>query len=298
MLALAAAATITPWRAWADESGFKMNFILASALYGTMDLDVILPEAHRTGAEHIDIWCLKHGNQREQIETIGHDAFSALLQKHNVKLGALTRYPLGPFGLRDELKVLKKFGGRMIVTGSGGPKGLSGAVLKTEMKNFIEKMKAEAAIAEELGVTIAIENHSASLLSSPDSLRYFAEYNSSKHLGIAFAPHHLHEVAGQMPKLIEDLGSNLAFVYAQEHGRGFTEKLPKEQELQQLPGFGGGLDYRPVLSSLKKIKFTGWIEIFMHPTPRGVPILPSAAEITSAINKSREHLEKCLRETP
>jgi hypothetical protein len=34
----------------------------------------------------------------------------------------------------------------------------------------------------------------------------------------------------------------------------------------------------------------------MHPTPRGVPILPTASEITTAISQSRTHIEKLLAE--
>lgn len=289
------AATVRLEALRAEDTEFRLKYILASALFGMMDLGVILPEVRKTGAEHIDIWCLKHGNQREQIDSMGMDAFAALLAKHDVKLGAVTRYPLGPFGLQDEMKVLQKLGGRVIVTGSNGPKGLSGDALKTAVQEFVEKMKPHARAAEALGVTIAIENHSGSLLSSVDSMRYFAEFNRSHNLGVAFAPHHLHDAVEHMPKLIEYLGRNVVFFYAQEHGGGFTEMLPKDKEMMQLPGFGGGLDYRPLLAALKKINYQGFVEIFMHPTPRGIPILPTATEITAAVNKSRSYLESCIR---
>ena len=268
---------------------FRLDYILASALYGTMDLDAILPEVARAGASAVDVWCLKHGNQREQVEAMGVDAFAILLKKHGVSLGAFTSYPKGPFGQAEELKTLKRLGGRVLVTGAGGK--------ADDARAFVEKMKPHAEFAEELGVTLAIENHGGSWLSTPDSLRRFADANRSRALGVAFAPHHLHAWADQMPRLIEDLGSNLAFFYAQEHGLGFLEKLEKEKELRQMPGFGGGLDYRPLLAALRKIRYAGFVEIFMHPTPRGVPILPTAAEITAAVNRSRACLEGCLRET-
>lgn len=68
-------------------------------------------------------------------------------------------------------------------------------------------------------------------------------------------------------------------------------------EMRQMPGFGGGLDYKPIVKALRDIRFSGWVEIFMHPTPRGVPILPTAREITDAINRSRRYVEACVRET-
>ncbi|HYG76252.1 MAG TPA: TIM barrel protein [Planctomycetota bacterium] len=286
--ALAGAASSVRAEAW------KPNYILASALYGTFPLADILPEIAKTGSACLDVWCLKHGNQREQIEEMGHDAFSELLKKHGAKVGSFTNYPLGPFGLQPEIKILAKFGGSILVTGSGGPKGLSGAAAKAEMAKFLEKMKPHADAAGAAGVKIAIENHSASLLHHPDSLRAFVELNKHSSLGVALAPHHLHTFAEQIPQLIEDLGSHLIFFYAQEHGRGYTEKLPKNEELMQLPGFGGGLDYKPVLRALRKINYPGWIEIFMHPTPRGIPILPRVAEVSAAVNKSRAYLEQCL----
>ncbi len=273
----------------AQEGDFRLTYILASALYGTMDLDAILPEVARAGASAIDVWCLKHGNQREQVEAMGVDAFAILLKKHGVSLGAFTSYPKGPFGQAEELKTLKRLGGRVLVTGAGGK--------ADDARAFVEKMKPHAALAEELGVTLAIENHGGSWLSTPDSLRRFADANRSRALGVAFAPHHLHAWADQMPRLIEDLGPNLAFFYAQEHGLGFLEKLEKEKEMRQMPGFGGGLDYRPLLAALRKIRYAGFVEIFMHPTPRGVPILPTAPEITAAVNRSRAYLDGRLRET-
>ena len=294
---LAVAATVPLVARAAAREPLRLRYILASALYGEMPLDVILPEVAKTGCEAVDIWCRVHGNQREQIAELGDDAFSALLSRHRVKLGVSTRYPLGPTGLGDEMKWMKKFGGGVIVTGSGGPKGLPVAELKAAMQGFFERMKPHVATAEANGVTIAIENHGNSLLHHPDSLRYFAEFNRSANLGVALAPHHLHPWIEQLPALIRDLGAKqIPFMYFQEHSEGIFKKVAKEIELRQLPGFGGGLDYRPVIKALADIRYTGLVEIFMHPMPRGIPILPTVAEITAAINRSRDYIERCRRE--
>lgn len=74
-----------------------------------------------------------------------------------------------------------------------------------------------------------------------------------------------------------------------------TRKLPKEQELLQLPG-RGDLDFVPLLAALKKINYQGRTEIFMHPVPRGIPIQPTAEQVTAEINRSREYLENCLKQ--
>lgn len=293
---LAVAATAPVVARAAPREAFRLRYILSSAMYGEMPLDVILPEVAKTGSEAIDIWCRVHGNQREQITEMGDAAFAALLAKHQVKLGVSTRYPLGPMGLQDEMRWMKKFGGGIIVTGSKGPREPQGEEAKAGVRAFLEQMKPHVAVAEENGVVIAIENHDKQLLYHPDSLRYFAEFNRSRHLGVAFAPHHLHAWTDQIPALLRDLGANqLPFMYFQEHSDGIRQKVAKEVEMQQMPGYGS-LDYRPIVRALRDIRYTGYVEIFMHPTPRGIPILPTVGEITAAIKRSRAYVERCLRE--
>ncbi len=107
------------------------------------------------------------------------------------------------------------------------------------------------------------------------------------------APYHLPQEAPQLGQLIETLGDSIAVFYAWQHGMGCHEKLPKEQELLQMPG-RGDLDFGPLLAALKRIDYAGWTEIFMHPVPRGIPILETAADVTGEINRSRAYLEARL----
>ncbi|MGK0237079.1 MAG: sugar phosphate isomerase/epimerase [Candidatus Pelagisphaera sp.] len=284
----------------AKKKSLKLNYTLSSALYGEMALHEILPEIARAGCQSIDIWRRRHGNQREQISEMGDAACQALLKKHKAKISVSTCYPLGPLGLQEEMRWLRQYGGKVIVTGSGRypDKDPVGAAAKAQVKTMLEKLKPHVAKAEENGITIALENHSNQLLYHPDALRYFAEFNKSPNLGVAFAPHHLHAFESEIPSLIRDLGNgNIPFMYFQEHSPGIFEKVPKEIEMQQLPGYGGGLDYRHIVAALRGIEYTGLVEIFMHPVPRGIPILPTIKEVTAAINKSRSYIEECLVDT-
>ena len=63
-----------------------------------------------------------------------------------------------------------------------------------------------------------------------------------------------------------------------------------------MPGAAGppDLDFEPLVDALKSINYSGWTEIFMHPVPRGVPILETAAAVTEEINLARKYLEGCL----
>jgi len=262
-------------------------------MYGKMPLSEILPEVRKTGSRHIDIWPEHHANQREQIEAMGHERFAAMLRRHQIELGIITRFDLGPFGLQDEMQVLKKLGGSMVICGARGPKNLKGQALKTAVRGFVEKMKPRVGAAERLGVTIGIENHANSLIDSPDSIRWFAELSSSRSLGIALAPYHLPQNPGLIAELIADLEDRLVHFYAWQHGMGCHQKLPKHQELMQLPG-RGDLDFVPIVGALKKIDYAGWTEVFMHPVPRGIPIMPTVEEVTAHINLARHYLDKCL----
>ncbi len=288
------AAAAAPARLVAAASAFRFRYILGSCMYGKTKLAEILPEVSKAGAEHLDVWPERHGNQREQLEAMGHDRFAEMLKEHGVKLGMLTRYDLGPFRLQDEMRVAQKLGATIIIAGSGGPKNLTGEKLKAAVKQFIEKMRPHAKVAEQLGITIGIENHGNALICSPDSLRWFAELADAKNIGIALAPYHLPQDPGAIAKLIKDLGPRLVHFYAWQHGNGCHKKLPKVEELLQMPG-RGPMDFTPIVRALKGSNYEGWVEVFMHPVPRGIPILETSAKVTAEINRARGYLATCLQ---
>ncbi len=280
----------------AESSLLRLKYIVGSCMYGYTPVAEILPEVAKTGAAAIDVWPKVHGNQREQLDELGEEKFRSLLKTHGVSLGCITQYKLGPFGLKDELPLAERFGCRTIVTGAKGPKGLSGGELKAAVGKFCEQMKPHLALAEEHGVTIAIENHGNALVDSPDSLKWLVELRPSEHLGIALAPYHLPQDEKLLAGLIRSLGNSISMFYAWQHGMGCMKKLPKEQELLQMPG-RGDLDFGPLLAALAEVEYSGWTEIFMHPVPRGVPILEKTADVTAEINRSRAYLERLLEAT-
>ncbi len=280
-------------RAAPPAAEFRLKYLLSSAMYGTAPLATVLPEVPGTGSSAIDIWPRPHANHREQVAEMGLDAFGALLEKHKVRLGVLTQYKLGPFGLAPELPVAKRFGCRTIVCGARGNRNATGEALKREVRKFVEQMKPHADAAGAHGVSIAVENHSGQILATADGMKWFAEMATHPHLGLAFAPHHLPQDAGMQGKLIPELGNNIYFFYAQQYGTGSHRKQPREKELLQMPG-RGTLDFTPLLRGLKKVNFAGFTEPFMHPYPRGVPIHETIAGVTAEINRSRDYLEECL----
>lgn len=279
-----AAETAAPW---------KLNYMLASSMYGNLTLAEILPEVRKTGATAIELWPKKHGTQREEMDAIGHDKFAGMLKEHGVGFGGTTRYDLGPLKLEKEIAIVKKFGGTFIITGGKGEwKNVTPLQLKANVKGFVEQMKPHAALAAESGVTIGIENHVNNLIDKPDSLKWLADdIRNMPGIGIAFAPYHLPQDTALLADLIRHIDKKMTLFYAWEHGMGCSKPMPKEEELQQMPG-RGPLDWKPLLQALKETNFTGPTEVFMHPTPRGIPILPTAAETTAEIVRGGQHLDE------
>ncbi len=277
-----------------DENHLEPRYILASCMYGYTKLAEIMPEVQKSGSTAIDIWPKRHGDQREQLDEMGEQKFADLLREHDVALGCITQFKLGPFGLEDEMRLAERLGCHTMVTGAVGPKGLQGAELKAAVGKFIEQLKPHLAVAEETGVTIAIENHGNGLIETPDSMKWLAELYPSRQLGIALAPYHLPQDETLLSDLVRALGNRITVFYAWQYGMGCHKKLPKEQELLQLPG-RGKLDFVPIVSALKKINYRRWTEVFMHPVPRGIPILQTAPQVTAEINRSRLYLEACMK---
>ncbi len=272
---------------------FALRYAVASSLYGGLSLDEILPEVRKQGSSAIDLWPRRHGTQREEADAWGRERLSRTLALHGVQLALTTRFDLGPFALEQEIGFVASHGGRLIVTAAKGETGLKGSALKEAVRRFVEAMRPTLDRAGAAGVEIAIENHSNTLVNPAESILWLRDFSHGLPLGIALAPYHLPQDPALLAGLIRDLGDRLLLFYAWEYGRGCMKPMPLEEELMQLPG-RGLLDWAPPLRALRDIRFAGWTEIFMHPTPRGRPILETAGQVTAEINRAREHLEKVL----
>lgn len=282
------------------ETNFSLKHILATSLFGTEKLETILPIARQLGISAIDLWPKIHGSQREELTEMGEERFQSLLHQHNVQLGCITQFPLGPFGLQEEIKLCQRLKCHTIVTGSGGQAGLKEDDLKKGIENFFKSIQPHWDHARNHQVTIAIENHSKSLLDSPDSLRWFCEFHDQNSrgdksgLGIAFAPYHLPQDSKLLTQLLSEVLPCTSLFYAWQHGKGCMQAQPKQDELLQLPG-KGTLDFAPLLDVLRTNQYAGWTEIFMHPFPRGIPILPQLDLAAEELRNAKSHLESLIQ---
>ena len=189
---------------------WRPNYILSSALYGPATLPEILPEVAKTGATSIDLWPKPHGTQREEIESRGVEQVQQLLEKHDVRLGGIACYRPGAFKLDSELAVVRQLGDAetVLVTMAPGDCTLCGKPLDAAIQAFLSKLSPAIKQAESGAGIIAIENHSNSLLNSPESIRRFTTLVESDHIGIALAPHHLPQDGNLLADLAGDAGSS------------------------------------------------------------------------------------------
>ena len=273
-----------------DRANYRLRYILGSPMYGKAPLADVLTEVRKIGARHIDLWPMPHANHLEQVVEMGADRVARMLSDAEVELGVITRYDLRPNTIGEGLPLVKRLGGRMLITGAGQGRGESD---QERIGAFLETMKPQVERAAGEGVVLGIENHGNTLLDTPNSIRTFAEMNESPNLGIALAPYHLPQEPDRIAQLIRDIGSDLVFFQGWQHGMGCRKKLPKEQEMLQMPG-RGPLDFGPIVRALRAVDYRGWTEIFMHPVPRGIPIRDTTANVTEEICRAKNYLDGCL----
>jgi sugar phosphate isomerase/epimerase len=213
---------------------FKLRYVLSTSLYGTLPIADIVPEVHPTGSEALDIWAGRWGNQREQIDALGHEAFADLLKKHRARVGTYTCMDPGFPESEPHMRTMRKFGGDMIIAGFGGggagAKLPGGDELRRGIRTQIGALKPIIAKAGELNVKLAIENHLGGLLASPESLKILVEEIPEQHVGVALAPYHLPQDPELLGRLVGDLGERILFFYAWQHGDGSGDIPPEAQK--------------------------------------------------------------------
>ena len=208
-------------------SRWQPNYILSSALYGSATLPEILPEVAKTDATSIDLWPQPHGTQREEIESRGVEQVQQLLEKHDVRLGGIACYRPGAFKLDSEFTVARQLGDSqtVLVTMAPGNGTLSGKPLDAAIRAFLSKISPAIKQADAGAGVIAIENHSNSLLNTPESIRRFTTLVENDRVGIALAPHHLPQDGNLLADLAGDAGSAIKFVYAQQVWEGLKREV-------------------------------------------------------------------------
>ena len=265
-------ALLAAGRARGAEGRWKMRLSTSSIHFKSLPIEKACQRIAELGFEGIDIWSAHAGcpHLDDVLKRLGPEGLKEILAKNKLKLYAFSVYS---GGYRRYAELLGKVGGGVAVHGSAGrcdPKELT-----SRMKAFLEALKPEAELAEKHNSYVAIENHGHALLDSVDSLKAFAELNTSPRLGIALAPYHIQSRKESVEAAIEAAGKQLFFFYAWQHQGGTS----------QLPGIGT-TDCVPWLAALAKVGYAWYVNPFMHGEPEPDPM-------AEALAKSRDYLQAC-----
>jgi len=224
----------------------------------------------KLGFEAIDIWSAHEGcpHLDDVAKRLGAEGLKELLVRHKLKLAAFSVYS-GGYARYAEL--LGKVGGGVAIQGSAPP--CKPEELTSRMRQFIEGLKPLVELAEKNNSYLAIENHGQALLDSVDSLKAFVDLNASPRLGIALAPYHLQALNASVPDAIRICAKQLFFFYA-------WQCYP---ESKQLPGLGP-TDMMPWIQALANIRYSRYVNPFMHGHPEADVIFANLAQARDYLN--------------
>jgi hypothetical protein len=108
---------IAAYPALSAEVPWKLNYMLASSMYGSLPLAEILPRSKRPVRPPLNFGPKSMARSARNWMPWDMTRFAAMLKEHGVGFGGTTRYDLGPFKLSGGNRVVKKLGGSFIVTG-------------------------------------------------------------------------------------------------------------------------------------------------------------------------------------
>jgi sugar phosphate isomerase/epimerase len=257
--------------AGSSPGGWQPHFSASSLLFRELSLEDACARIAELGFAAVDIWSAYENcpHLDSALNELGPAGLKSILQRHRLQLGSFSTY-VG--GYAKYARLLGQAGGGLAIQGSAGP--CDPSQLTRSMRQFLEELKPLLSLAEQHDSYLAIENHEHSLLSSLDSIKAFVELNASPRLGIALAPYHLQAIQASVPAAIELCGAQLFFFYAWQKADGVA----------QLPGIGP-TDFAPWLKALAKIRYSRYLNPFMHGHVAG-------EERTAALKKAKDHLAK------
>jgi sugar phosphate isomerase/epimerase len=258
------------WGAAVNDLPVDLRLSTSSNHFKSLPLDEACRRIAALGFQGIDIWsAYEECPHLDEAVRLGGSGLRGLLAQHQLGLCAFSCY-VGGFAKYAEL--LGATGGGLAIQGSAAP--CAPAELTSRMRAFHEDLKPLVELAERHQARLAIENHGTALLDSLDSFKAFVDLNPSPRVGIALAPYHLQAGGTAVEAAIRVAGSQLFFFYAWQHQPGTA----------QLPGHGP-TEFRPWLRALTEIRYSGYVNPFMHGHLE-------AAEMSAALAIARDYLKE------
>jgi sugar phosphate isomerase/epimerase len=154
------------------------------------------------------------------------------------------------------LTLAKALGAKCITTEPGGPveKGQS---WQSALKLFVEMIKPVAEHAEKEGVLLLVEPEPELLIETADQFEEFMKHIHSPAIGLNFDIGHSYCVSDDPAPTVERLARYLKHVH--------LEDIAATRKHHHLVPGEGVIDFKPVIQSLKKIGYDGWVTIELYP---------------------------------
>lgn len=247
--ALALAGCASPSRSpRSDGTGLRLS--TSSIHFRRLALEAACERIAALGFAAVDLWSAHEGcpHLDDALNRLGPAGLKQLLARLNLRLGSFSTY-VG--GYARYAALLGGAGGGVAIQGSAGP--CAPTELVGQMRKFFETLKPLVELLEQHESWLAIENHGAALLDSPESFQAFVDLNPFRRVGIALAPYHVQARNDSVEAAIRIAGGQLLFFYAWQKGDG----------LAQLPGHGP-TDFAPWLRALRDVGYTRYVNPFMH----------------------------------
>ena len=226
------------------------RFSASTVLYGRQALDKACAELAAVGLRHIDLWHVE--NWCEHL-SVGVPAVRDTLRRHGLKLDSVSAFNWPPARLPALLDQLAELNGRALITASAKP-GIS-------VSCYLEQIDPVIRHAESLGVTLAIENHGATVIDSIESMQTMLSLEPSHALGVAISPIHLFNRDESTADAIQALGQRVALCYAWDWGaKGLANW--RDPALQFIGT--GNIDHRPIFEALHAARYAHPFQLFAH----------------------------------
>lgn len=248
------------------------EFFTSTVLYGEQSLERACREIAGLGLRAVDLWHVR--GWCEHLEA-GEEGVRQILQRHGLRLEAISAFGAGPEELAELLPVLARLGGHALVTGSTPP--------TVPVAEFARRIRPLAERAAELGVVLAIENHGQATIDSLDSMVKLCEDLPGGGVGIALAPIHLWNRGEETAAAVRALRGRIGLMYLWDWGPSAQAnwKDPQEQFLGT-----GRIDFGPVAEALRATGYGRPLCVFAH-GPEHWPPERASAELDQALQRAR-----------
>lgn len=257
--------------------------VASTLMYGHYSRKELLREIASAGLQHVDLWM--HPEMANHFDPKKEEvsAIKAELQKLGLEVKMISYYGAAP--VSQKLRIAHELGAKVVVTVG---------VNVSKSPDIAEKLKPHLDLAQELGITIAFENH-RDLMETIEDTQKFLDTLSHPAASICLAPPHL-ESCGQHPEdALAALKNRISVVYLWDwnvYGKhfGFSNRdaqIGFSNGDAQTPGTGN-LDFRSIMTAAIRYAPQALWSFAWHGT-EDWPI----ERITNGLIRASRHIDRC-----